>query len=62
MCGQQSVCLGYRLFLFFVLVDIVLLRIILTTLFSILIVFHLDIFVIINTYFFAKPEKTAYGV
>jgi hypothetical protein len=62
MCGQQSVCLGYRLFLFFVLFDIVLLRIILTTLFSILIVFHLDIFVIINTYFFAKPEKTAYGV
>ena len=62
MCGQQSVCLGYRLFLFFVLFDIVLLRIILTTLFSILIVFHLDIFVIINTYFFAKPEKTAYEV
>ena len=52
---------GYIVFCF-VLFDIVLLRIIPITLFFILIVFHLDIFVIINTYFFAKPEKTVYEV
>jgi hypothetical protein len=47
---------------FFLLFDIVLLRIIPTISFFILIVFHLDIFVIICTYFFAKPEKTVYEV
>ena len=47
---------------FFLLFDIVLLRIIPTISFFILIVFHLDIFVIICTYFFVKPEKTVYEV
>ena len=55
-------CVGGIYYFFFVLFDIVLLKIIPKTLFFILIVFHLDIFVIINKYFFAKPEKTVYEV
>ena len=55
----SAICvLGVYIIFFFVLFDIVLLRIIPTISFFILIVFYLDIFVIIHTYCFAKPEKT----
>ena len=56
------ICVFWGYYFFFVLLDIVLLRIIPRTLFFIQIFFHLDIFVIIHTYCFAKLEKTVYEV
>ena len=59
----SAICvLGVYIISLFVLFDIVLLRIIPTISFFNLIVFHLDIFVIMHTYCFAKPEKTVYEV